>query len=78
MTENWALSTLLSVFDLTHALSCQEGGFVSLEAQYIRNTTASLLTDIYKDVRVKLLLQQKTGESLQHHKTRGSEVRLDV
>ena len=64
--------------NLTHALSCKKGGFVSLKHNRIRNITASLLTEVCKDVRVELLLQHLTGESLQNHTARGNEVRLDI
>ena len=70
MTCNCALPRLPSVcecdmkFDLIHVLSCKKGGFVSLGHNHIRNINASLLTEVCKDVRVKLLLQQLTGESL--------------
>ena len=39
---------------------------------------ALLLTEVCEDVRVEPPLQQLTGESLQHHATRGIEVRLDI
>ena len=56
MRYHWALSRLPSVcecgmkFDLTHALSCKKGGFVSLRHNHIRNITALLLTEVCKDV----------------------------
>ena len=65
-------------FDLTYALSCKKGGFVSLRHNNIRNITALLLKKICKDVRVEPLLQLLIGESLQHHTTREYEVRLEV
>ena len=84
MRCNWALSRSPSVcecgmnFDVTHVLSCKKGGFVSLRHNYIRNITASLLTEVCKDVRVEPLLLQLTGESLQNHTARGNEVRFDM
>ena len=65
-------------FDLIHALSCKKGRFVSFRHNYIRNITASLLTEVCKDVRVEPLLQQLTGESLQNHTAKGNKVRLDI
>ena len=65
-------------FDLTHALSSKKGGFMSLGDNYKRNITASLVTEVYKDIPVEPLLQQLTRKSFQHHPTRGNEVRLDI
>ena len=84
MRYNWALSRLTPVcecgmkLDLTHALSCKKGGFLPLKHNHIRNATASLLTEVCKDVRVEPLLQQLTGESLQNHTARGNEIELDI
>ena len=65
-------------FDLTHSLSYKKGGFVPLKHSEIRNITALLLTEVFKDVRVEPLLQQLTGESLQNHTARGNKVRLGI
>ena len=84
MRYNWALPRLPSVcecgmkLDLTHALSCKKGGFVSLRHTHIRNITASLLTEVCKVVRVEPFLQQLTGESLQNQTARGNKDRLDI
>ena len=59
-------------FDLTYALSCKKGGFVSLRHNHIGNITASLLTE----VRVEPFLQQLTGETLQNHTTREFYIRF--
>ena len=37
-------------FDLQQALSCKKCGFVSLRHNLVRNTTSSLLSEVYKDV----------------------------
>ena len=84
MRYNWALSRLMPVcecgmkLDLTRAFSCKKGGFLPLKHNHIRSTTASLLTEVCKDVRVEPLLQQLTGESLQNHTARGNETELDI
>lgn len=84
MRYNWALSRLPSVCesgmksDLTHALPCKKGGFVSLGRNNIRNITVSLLTKVCKNVWVEPLLQLLTGESLQQHTAREHEVRPDI
>ena len=62
--------------DLTYALSCKKGGFVSLRHNHIGNITASLLTEVCKDIRVEPFLQQLTGETLQNHTTREFYIRF--
>ena len=51
---------------------------MSLRHNHIRNITASLLTEVCKDVRAQPLLQQLIGENLQNHTSRRNEVRLDI
>ena len=84
MRYNWALPRLPSVyecgmkFDLTHALSCKKGGFVSLWHNHIRNINASLLIEFCKDNQVEPFLLQLNGESFQNHTARGNMVRLYI
>ena len=54
---------------MDHALSCKEGGFISL----------SFLKIICRDVLIEPTLQQLTGESL-HERTRNitDEARVDI
>ena len=62
-------------FDLQHALSCKKGGFGSLQHNFVRNITSSVLSEVCKDVRVKPQLQPETfGPST----ATGNKVRLDV
>ena len=37
-------------YDVQHALSCKKDGFVSLPHNKIKNITAELLSDVYKDI----------------------------
>lgn len=68
-----------SPFDLTHALSCKKGGFVSQRHNTIRDVTARLLQEVCSDVRVEPPLQPLTGEDLTEQTAiRTDEARLDV
>ena len=82
---NWHLDRLPtncicgSRFDLTHALSCKKGGFVTLRHNEVRNITASLLREVTHDVRVEPKLQEVTGERFQQcSANKKNEARLDV
>ena len=50
-----------------HALSCPCGGFASLHHNEIRNLTATLLTKVCNDVRLKPDLQKITTETMARH-----------
>ena len=45
-----------NIFNLQHPLQCSKRGFVTLCHNYIRNTTANLLTEVCKKVRIELQL----------------------
>ena len=62
-------------FDLQHALSCKKGGFGSLQHNFVRNITSSVLSEVCKDVRVKPQLQPETFAP---STATGNKVRLDV
>ena len=51
---------------------------VCVTDEQLHNITASLLTEVCKEVRVEPLLQQLTGESLQNHTAKRNEVRFDI
>ena len=53
-----------SKFDVEHALSCAKGGFPTMRHNEIRDLTATLLSDVCKDVCVEPELQPVTGEVL--------------
>ena len=66
-------------FDTTHVFSSKKRGLMSLKAQSLKkHHRIVLLKEVCKDVRVEPFLPQLTGETLQHHTTRGNEVRLDM
>ena len=49
-------------FGLQGALSCKKGGFVTIRHNQTRNTTASLLNEIFHDVQIELQLHSPSGE----------------
>ena len=66
-------------FNLQHALQCPKGGFVTLRHDHIRNTTANLLTEVWKDVRVKSQLQPLSGEKFSEKTLNNSDqARVDI
>ena len=68
-----------NTFDLQHALQCPKGGFVILRHKHIRNTTANLLTEVYKDVRVEPQLQPLSGEKFSEKTSNISDqARVDI
>ena len=64
--------------DLQHALLCKKWEFVSLQYNFVRNITSSLLSEVCKDVRVEPQLQLLTGETFAPSTATGNEVRLGV
>ena len=65
-------------FDLSHALSCKKGGFISLRHNEVRDITSSLLKEVCRDVRVEPSLLELNGEELNRQANRTREARLDV
>ena len=52
-----------NTFNLQHPIQCSKGGFVTLCHNYIRNTTANLLTEVCKKVCIELKLWPLSGET---------------
>ena len=82
---NWSLSKLPSEcicgskFQITHALSCKKGGFVTQRHNEIRDITAALLSEVCNDVRKEPTLLDLNGEHLaQRSANRSQEARLDI
>ena len=66
-------------FNLQYALQCPKGGFVTLCHDHIRNTTANLLTEVCKDVRVEPQLQPLSGEKFFEKISNNSDqARVDI
>ena len=68
-----------AVFDVTHALSCKKGGFVTQRHNELRDMTADLLAEVCPDVSIEPHLEELTGETLGERTANASEgARLDV
>ena len=82
---NWTLPRLPtecvcgSSFDVSHALSCKKGGFVTLRHNEIRDITAKLLDEVCVNVRSEPILMALDGEQSQYRTAnRSREARLDI
>ena len=81
---NWNIPRLPSEcacgcrFDLSHALSCKKGGFVTLRHNEVRNITSNLLKEVCRDVRVEPSLLELNGEQLNRQANTTKEARLDI
>ena len=60
-------------FDERHAMSCQKGGFISIQQDEIRDITCSLLKEVCSDVTKEPLLQPLQGEKF-NYKTANVEL----
>ena len=66
-------------FTVEHALSCSSGGFPIIRHNEVRDLTASLLTEVCHDVRVKPDLQPVTGEMMTGSTSNTNDgARLDI
>ena len=67
-----------ATFNLQHSLSCKKGGFITLRHNNLRDSTARLLAEVCKDVKVEPLLTPLTGEPSSGSANQSDEARLDV
>ena len=64
--------------NVTHAMNCKRGGFISMRHNNIRDFQANLLTKVCKDVEVEPPLQALTEERLTASTLIGDVARPDV
>ena len=66
-------------FDERHAMSCQKGGFLSIQHNEIRDITSSLLIKVCSDVTTEPLLQPLQGKEFNNKTAKvEQEVRVDI
>ena len=65
-------------FDVTHALSCKKGGFITLRHNEVRDITLELLDEMCVDVRKEPILQEVKNEDLTWEANKSKEARLDI
>ena len=65
---NWSLDRIPAQcicgtsFDVTHALSCKKGGFITLRRNEVRDITLELLDEVCINVRKEPILQEANNE----------------
>ena len=57
---------------------CQRGGFLIQRHDELRESEAETLRMVCNDVEVELVLQEVTGETLNHGANKASDARLDI
>ena len=65
--------------DIQHATSCNKGGFIAIRHNDLRDLTASLLTEVCKDVDIEPQLLPIMGETFSNRTANTSdEARVDI
>ena len=81
---NWPLDRIPSQcicgtsFDVTHALSCKKGGFITLRHNEVSDITSELLDEVCVDVRKESIFQEVNNEDLPREANKIKEARLDI
>ena len=65
-------------FSVDHAMVCQRGGFIIQRHNELRDLEAEMLRMVCNDVEVEPVLQEITGETLNHGANKAPNVRLDI
>ena len=73
MTCAWGVQ-----FSVDHAMVCQRPGFVIQGHNELRDLEAEMLRMVCNDVEVEPVLQEVTGETLNHGANKAPDARLDI
>ena len=65
-------------FGVYHAQVCQRGGFIIQRHNELRDLEAEMLRVVCNDVAVEPVLQEVTGETLNHGANKARDARLDI
>ena len=65
-------------FSVDHAMVCQRGGFIIQRHNELRDLEAEMLRMVCNDVEVEPVLQEVTGETLNHGANKARDARLDI
>ena len=63
---------------IDHGLSCPKGGFIAIRHNEVRNFTADLLSECYRDVHLEPTLTPLTGVIFPAGTITTDEARVDV
>ena len=62
-------------FSVDHAMVCQRGGFIIQRHNELRDLEAEMLRMVCNDVEVEPVLQEVTGETLNHGANKAPDAR---
>ena len=65
-------------FSVDHGMLCQRGGFIIQRHNELRDLEAEMLWIVCNDVEVGPVLQEVTGETLNHGANKAPDARLDI
>ena len=65
-------------FSVDHAMACQRGGFFIQRHNELRHLESEMLRMVCSDVEVEPVLQEVTGETLNHGANKAPDARLDI
>ena len=65
-------------FSVDHAMVCHRGGFIIQRHNKLRELEAEMLRIFCNDVEVEPVLQEVTGETLNHDANKVPDARLDI
>ena len=65
-------------FSVDHAMACQRGSFIIQRHNELRDLEAEMLRMVCNDVEVEPVLQEVTGETLNHGANKAPDARLDI